>query len=111
MSRSTTEFLPHILDECRYLTEQARGLSKEDFLRDETVKRAFVRSLEIIGEAKKQIPDDVRQEHDSVGWRAMAGIRDRLIHGYFSIDYDIVWDVIMNKIPVLRREVEQILHE
>ena len=111
MSRSKTEYLRHILDECRYLMERAEGLSKEAFLQDETVKRAFVRSLEIIGEATKQIPDDVRQEHDTVEWRAMAGMRDRLIHGYFSIDYDIVWDVVMNKIPVLQQEVERILHE
>ena len=63
------------------------------------------------GEAAKQIPDDFRQKYTYVEWRAMAGMRDRLIHGYFGVDYDIVWDVVTAKVPVLQREVGQILHQ
>ncbi len=88
---------------------QTHDLSKDQFLRDETLKRAFVRSIEIIGEASKNIPDEIRQKYAHIQWRAMAGMRDRLIHSYFGIDYDIVWDVVINKIPVLRREIEEIL--
>lgn len=96
MSRSGLEYLQHILDETEYLTDRGKGLNKDEFMRDETLKRAFVRSLEVIGEAAKQIPDDLRQKHGRVEWRAIAGMRDRLIHGYFGIDYDIVWDVVVN---------------
>lgn len=96
MSRSGLEYLQHILDETEYLTDRGKGLNKDEFMRDETLKRAFVRSLEVIGEAAKQIPDDVRQKHSRVEWRAIAGMRDRLIHGYFGVDYDIVWDVVVN---------------
>jgi uncharacterized protein with HEPN domain len=89
-----------------------QGLEKETFLQDETLKRAFARSLEIIGEAVKLLPNDLKQRYSQLEWRVMAGMRDRLIHGYFGVDYDIVWDVVLNKIPVLQREVEYILrHE
>jgi len=70
---------------------RSQGVIKAEFLSDETLKRAFVRSLEIIGEAAKQIPEEVRQKYCHVDWRAMAGMRDRPIHGYLGVDYDIVW--------------------
>jgi len=89
--------------------EQTQELERATFLRDETLKRAFVRSLEIIGEAVKQIPDAVRERYSHLEWRAMAGMRDRLIHGYFGVDYDIVWDVVTTKIPVLQQAIEHIL--
>ena len=106
-----TPYLQHILIETTYLLEQAQGLDHQSFLRDETLKRAFVRSLEIIGEAVKQLPNDIKERYSHLEWRAMAGMRDRLIHGYFGVDYDIVWDVVINKIPVLQREVEHILRQ
>src|SRR5215475_6655709 len=112
MSASMRPYLQHIHTETQYLLDRAQGPEKETFLHDETLKRAFVRSLEIIGEAVKQLPNDLKQRYSHLEWRAMAGMRDRLIHGYFGVDYDIVWDVVSNKIPVLQREVEHILrHE
>ena len=78
-------------------------------MRDETLKRAFVRSLEIIGEASKQIPDDFKQKYSHLEWRAMAGMRDRLIHGYFGVDYGIVWDVVKNKIPILHQAIKEVV--
>jgi uncharacterized protein with HEPN domain len=111
MSASMTPYLQHILTEAQYLLDRAQGLEHETFLRDETLKRAFVRSLEIIGEAVKQLSNDIKERHSHLEWRAMAGMRDRLIHGYFGVDYDLVWDVVINKIPVLQREVEHILRQ
>ena len=81
-------------------------------MRDETLKRAFVRSLEVIGEATKNVSTELRQKYSHIDWKAMAGMRDRLIHHYFGIDYDIVWDVVTNKVPLLHREIQQIIqHE
>ena len=105
MFRSPLEYLRHILDETAYLLSQTEGLSKEQYLLDETLRRAFVRSIEVIGEAAKQVPEDTRQKYPQVEWRAMMGMRDRLIHGYFGIDHDIVWDVVINKIPGLKQEI------
>ena len=109
MSLSAVEYLRHILDETGYLMDRARGLTWDQFMRDATLKRAFVRSLEIIGEVSKQIPDDFKQKYSHLEWRAMAGMRDRLIHGYFGVDYGIVWDVVTNKIPILHQAIKEVV--
>jgi uncharacterized protein with HEPN domain len=72
---------------------------------------AFVRSIEIIGEATKHVPDDFRRQNPQFEWRAMAGMRDRLIHDYFGVDYGLVWDVVTNKIPDLRERLTRLLHQ
>jgi uncharacterized protein with HEPN domain len=111
MSSPPIEYLQHILAETDYLAEQAADLERGEFLANETFKRAFVRSIEIIGEATRHIPDDFRQQYPQIEWRAMAGMRDRLIHGYFGVDYEIVWDVTVNKVPQLREEIARLLQD
>lgn len=108
MSLTAREYLRHILNETTYLIENSANLNKNALLQDETLKRAYVRSIEVIGEAVKQLPNELRQKYDTVEWRSLAGMRDRLIHNYFGIDYDIVWDVVANKIPDLDAEVKRI---
>jgi len=111
MSRSILAYLQHILNESDYLLGQSQGLSKTRFLGDETLKRAFVRSLEIIGEAVKHVDEDFRAKHGQIDWKAIAGMRDRLIHHYFGVDYDIVWDAVTAKVPDLHRELAAIIRD
>jgi uncharacterized protein with HEPN domain len=111
MSPSPLEYIRHILDEISYLSAPSGRLSKGEFSRNETLKRAFVRSIEVIGEAAKKVPADFRNRHQQVEWRAIAGMRDRLIHDYLGIDYDIVWDVVIHKVPALRRQIQEILEQ
>jgi uncharacterized protein with HEPN domain len=111
MSFEPLEYLRHIVAEADYLTEQTTSISKDDFLRSETLRRAFVRSLEVIGEASKKLPDEFRARHPQVEWRAMAGMRDRLIRGYFGVDHDLVCEVVTEKIPVLRTALRRIIQD
>ena len=109
MYKKPIEFLKHINDECLYILSVSKDLSKDNFLDDETLKRATVRSLEIIGEATKKIPADFKLQWNSIQWKNMAGMRDRLIHDYIGVNYSIVWDVIRNKIPDLQKQISQVI--
>lgn len=107
---SPDDYLDHILIETSFLLRQLQGLDKSVFLNDDLLQRAIVRSLEVIGEATKNLPNEFKEKYPQVPWRKMAGIRDdRLIHGYFGIDYDIVWDVLVNQVPTLHVEIERLL--
>lgn len=111
MSLSVNEFLKHILDEINFLEQSSKGLDFSKFVPDGKTTRAFIRSLEIIGEASKKIPDDFRKKHKDIEWRSIAGMRDKLIHNYFGVDFELVWDVIKNKLPKLKKKIEKILKD
>lgn len=111
MSKDPKEYLRHINDECLYLISVSKDLKYEDFLEDETLKRAVVRSLEIIGEATKKIPADLKLKWSTIQWKNMAGMRDRLIHDYMGVNYTIVLDVMKNKIPDMNKQISEFLSE
>ncbi len=98
------------MDEILYLEKASKDLSYENFLKDENLIRAFARSLEIIGEASKKIPDEFKQNHEEIEWKSMAGMRDRLIHDYFGVDFELVWDVIKNHLPALKLKLEKLMN-
>jgi uncharacterized protein with HEPN domain len=110
MSKDYLEYLRHIKDECSFIISVSGHLNFNDFNNDETLKRAIVRSLEIIGEATKKIPADIKVKWSSMQWKNMAGMRDRLIHDYMGINYLIVWDVVKNKIPDIHEQISKFLN-
>ncbi|MCU0647062.1 MAG: DUF86 domain-containing protein [Gemmatimonadaceae bacterium] len=109
MSFRADEILRHILIEADFLVEVRATLTRELLETDPILQRAIVRSLEIIGEASKRLPSEIRDTNPTVEWRAMARMRDRLIHDYFGVDLDIVWRVLQVNIPALQHEVQRIL--
>lgn len=109
--KSPLNYIRHIQSEALYLHKESRNISRDIFLNNETLKRAFIRSIEIIGEATKNIDSEFKQKYSKLDWKKMAGMRDRLIHAYFDVDYFIVWDIVINKIPDLLKRIEEIIEK
>ena len=109
MSTSNIELVQHILVETTFILQHTATKSKDQVINDEVLCRAVVRSIEIIGEASKKIDDEFKSIHDHIEWKKISGTRDKLIHDYFGIDYDIVWDIIENKIPDLDHFLKQLV--
>ena len=81
----------------------------EDFSNNELIQDGVIRNLEIIREAVKNLPDDIKKDYPEVEWRKIAGLRDILIHAYFGVDLEIIWDIVKNKVPELKEMVRKIL--
>ncbi|MEK6646854.1 MAG: DUF86 domain-containing protein [Candidatus Firestonebacteria bacterium] len=104
-------FINHIRDEVDYIIRETKQIDYNDLMCNETLKKALIRSLEIIGEATKNLSEDFRDKYAEVKWKELAGLRDKLIHFYFGVDWDTVGDVIKNKIPQLEKNIQNILKD
>ena len=111
MHRDYRVYLEDILEAAAAAREFVTGMGKDELRKDRRTRDAVVRNLEIIGEAVKKLPAQTKRGHPEVEWKKIAGLRDILVHDYFGIDMDIVWDVVRNKLPVLVEQVRRILEE
>ncbi|MDI6731893.1 MAG: DUF86 domain-containing protein [Candidatus Margulisbacteria bacterium] len=102
-------FIRHMLDEIDFILDKTRTLTFDSLLNDETLKRAILRSLEVIGEATKNLSEKFRANYSDIAWKEIAGLRDKLIHFYFGVDWYTVWDVVRTNIPELKKQLEKII--
>ena len=109
MSFEPREFLRHMLAETEYLARATAGITRAQYDADETLQRAVMRSLAVLGEAATRVGPAVRAEYPAIEWRAITGMRNRLIHEYFGVDHDLVWDALQHKVPMLRTHLRRII--
>jgi len=102
-------YLRHILDAIERIEEYIQDVTEEEFHQHNLVQDGVIRQLEIIGEATKQLSEELRNSHALIPWRDIAGMRDKLIHHYFGVDIDEIWLTAKDDIPILKSEVELIL--
>lgn len=111
MTRDATLYVGDIIENMRDAQKFVEGMSFEEFRANKMAVNAVLRSIEVIGEAVKNVPEEIRNRRISVPWRTMARMRDRLIHLYFGIDYMRVWETVKDAIPPLVPELETLLDE
>lgn len=109
MSRDTRLFLEDIVACCDKIGRYTVGLVFDQFRRDDRTLDAVARNLELIGEATKRLPEELRGRYQDVAWRRMAGLRDVIVHGYFGIDVQLLWDIVQKDVPAARLKVAAIL--
>jgi len=111
MKRDYSLFVKDIIRAMELIEEFVADISLEKFKADDKTSSAVIRKFEIIGEAVKQIPQKIKDEYKDIRWKSMAGMRDRLIHAYFGIDFDLVWAAIKNEIPTLKPKLKKIISD
>lgn len=107
--RNLRLFLKDMLISAQKIQKYTRGKSYKEFTKDDLLVDGVIRNLEVIGEAVKNIPLNFRRRYANVEWKKIAGLRDLLIHAYFGIDYEVLWDIVRNKIPGLNKQLQTIL--
>jgi uncharacterized protein with HEPN domain len=110
-SRRNLDYLIDIQDAIDRSLEYTSGLTWEEYLKDRKTQDAVVRNLEVLGEATKNISDDLRLQFPQIPWREMSGTRDRLIHHYFGINQEIVWQIVQKDLPGLRQHISRVISQ
>jgi len=111
MSRSPQFYLEDILQSTNKILRYLESTDYEAFFGDEMKFDAVMRNLQVIGEAVKKIPLEIQENYPLVEWRKIAGLRDIIVHAYFGLEDAIIWDVVTNKVPLLKIQVEVILQQ
>jgi uncharacterized protein with HEPN domain len=111
MKKDPGIFLKHILESIERIEEFTKNVSKDDFHTSVQLQDAVIRRIEIIGEAAKNISSGWTERHPEVPWSEMIRTRDKLIHGYFGVDLDLTWDIVIQDLPGFKTKIEKILEE
>ena len=100
-------YLDDILEAIKRIERYTKGLTFEKLKKNSLILDGVIRNLEVIGEAAKNIPSYVKEKYPQIEWKKIAGLRDVLAHEYFGIDLAIVWDILKNKLPILKKQINQ----
>ena len=111
MKRDYKLYVKDILESILKIEEFVGDTGYKEFVKDDKTSSAVVRKLEIIGEASKNIPEEIRSKYKEIPWSDIAKMRDKIIHFYFGVDYEIVWKVIKERLPTLKGQIERLLKE
>jgi uncharacterized protein with HEPN domain len=111
MKKDFRDYIADILNAIQEVEEFTRGMNFNTFLKDKKTINAVIRSLEVMGEAAKRIPEDVKEQYSDIPWKRMAGMRDKLIHEYSGVDLEIVWLVIKEEVPPIKPLIEKLFND
>ena len=111
MTRDDSIYLRHILDAINAIEEYLRGVNRKQFKATRLIQDGTIREIEVIGQAVKYLSKDIRKSYPEVPWQDIAGMRDKLIHGYFGVDIEKVWDTAKEDLPTLKKQVIGILSD
>lgn len=109
MIKDPQVFLKHILESIDWIEKDVKGLSKDDFLKNVPIQDAVFRRLEIVGEAIRNLPDEFKKANPDIPWQDIMDTRNKLIHDYFGLELDLVWGIVKNDIPPLKKQIEEML--
>ena len=109
MKKDDSVYLHHIIDAFVLIEHYMDNVSHEEFLRNRLLQDGVIRQLEVMGEAARNLSEDLRNEHPQIPWRQMIGLRNRMIHAYFNVDLQIIWEIVQGDIPDLKQKMKQIL--
>ena len=109
MKKDPQIFLKHILESIEWIEKDIKGMQKDDFLKNVPMQDAVIRRIEIIGEAIRNLPPDLKDENKDVSWQDIMDMRNKIIHQYFGVDLELVWEVTKKDIPQLKDQIEGIL--
>ena len=109
MKKKDIIYIKHIRDAIELISVYTKDLNSTDFNSKVIIQDAVIRRIQVIGEAVKNVSQSFKEKYNEIPWKKIAGMRDKIIHGYFNVDIDIVWKVIVKDIPILKKNIEEII--